>query len=153
MSSPSRSTRSWFPTRSKTSSWRGSTVGDAPKKTLQLASVIGREFTRRLVDRLGEIQERTEEFLRELKAIELIYEKSLSRARLHVQARSHARCGVQLSSVPAAEELHRVIGLAIEDLYASRLAEQYEVLGHHFLKAEEWPKALRLPSQGCGKGG
>src|SRR5207342_1853260 len=30
-------------------------LDDAPKKTLQLASVIGREFTRRLLDRIAEI--------------------------------------------------------------------------------------------------
>jgi predicted ATPase len=50
---------------------------EAPKRTLQLASVIGREFTRRLVDRLADIRERTEAYLQELKAIELIYEKTL----------------------------------------------------------------------------
>jgi predicted ATPase len=47
-------------------------LAESPKKTLQLASVIGREFTRRLLDRIGDIRERTEEFLRDLKAIELI---------------------------------------------------------------------------------
>ena len=49
---------------------------EAPKRTLQLASVIGREFTRRLLERIADIQVRTEELLQELKAIELIYEKS-----------------------------------------------------------------------------
>jgi class 3 adenylate cyclase len=42
---------------------------EAQKRTLQLASVIGREFTHRLLDRLAEIRGRTEEVLRELKAI------------------------------------------------------------------------------------
>jgi tetratricopeptide (TPR) repeat protein len=118
-------------------------LAEAPKKTLQLASVIGREFTRRLVDRLAEIRERTEEFLRELKAIELIYEKSLfpELAYMFKHALTHE---VAYNSLlfQRRKELHRVIGLAIEDLYASRLAEQYEVLAHHFLKAEEWAKAL-----------
>src|SRR5512138_3050839 len=48
-------------------------LAEAPKRTLQLASVIGREFTRRLVDRLGEIRERTDDLLRELSALELIH--------------------------------------------------------------------------------
>src|SRR4030095_10147391 len=52
-------------------------LADAPKRTLQLASRIGREFTRRLTDRLGEIRERTDEFLRELAALELILERRL----------------------------------------------------------------------------
>jgi predicted ATPase len=49
----------------------------APTRTLQLASVIRREFSCRLLDRIAEIRAQTEAFLRELKAIELIYEKSV----------------------------------------------------------------------------
>jgi class 3 adenylate cyclase/tetratricopeptide (TPR) repeat protein/ribosomal protein L40E len=118
-------------------------LAEAPKKTLQLAAVIGREFTRRLVDRLTEIRERNEEFLRELKAIELIYEKSLfpELSYMFKHALTHE---VAYNSLlfQRRKELHSVIGLAIEDLYASRLAEHYEVLAHHFLKAEEWARAL-----------
>jgi tetratricopeptide (TPR) repeat protein len=118
-------------------------LAEAPKKTLQLASVIGREFTRRLVDRLAEIRERTEEFLRELKAIELIYEKSLfpELSYMFKHALTHE---VAYNSLlfQRRKELHGVIGLAIEDLYANRLAEHYEVLAYHFLKAEEWGKAF-----------
>lgn len=40
------------------------------------------------------------------------------------------------------KELHRLIGQAIEELYAERLAEYYEVLAHHFVKGEEWAKTL-----------
>jgi len=50
---------------------------ETAKQTLQLASVIGREFTRRLLDRIAQARGRTEQLLRDLKAIELIYEKSL----------------------------------------------------------------------------
>ena len=116
---------------------------DAPKKTLQLASVIGREFTRRLVDRLAEIRERTEEFLRELKAIELIYEKSLfpELAYMFKHALTHEVAYNSLL-VQRRKELHRMIALAIEELYGERIAEQYEVLAHHFSRAEEWSKAL-----------
>src|SRR4029450_13176174 len=39
-------------------------------------------------------------------------------------------------------ELHRTIGLAIEELYADRLAEVYETLAHHFGRAEDWERAL-----------
>jgi predicted ATPase len=40
------------------------------------------------------------------------------------------------------KELHRLIALAIEELYADRLADQFEVLAYHFTKGEEWAKAL-----------
>ncbi len=118
-------------------------LAEAPKKTLQLASVIGREFTRRLVDRLAEVQERTEEFLRDLKAIELIYEKSLfpELAYMFKHALTHDVAYNSLL-VQRRREIHRLVGLAIEELYADRLAEQYEVIAHHFVKAEEWARAL-----------
>ncbi|HXV79266.1 MAG TPA: AAA family ATPase, partial [Candidatus Binatia bacterium] len=116
---------------------------EAPKKTLQLASVIGREFTRRLVDRLAEIRGRTEEFLRELKAIELIYEKSLfpELAYMFKHALTHEVTYNSLL-VQRRKELHHLIALAIEELYAERLAEQYEMLAYHFSRAEEWANAL-----------
>ena len=48
-------------------------------------------------------------------------------------------------------ELHRRIGLAIEDLYADRLPEQYEVLAYHFARGEEWAKALTYFCQAAEK--
>ncbi len=116
---------------------------EAPKRTLQLASVIGREFTRRLLDRIADIRGRTEELLRDLKAIELIYEKSLfpELAYMFKHALTHDVAYNSLL-VQRRKELHRIIGLAIEELYADRLAEHYEVLAYHFSKGEEWAKAF-----------
>jgi tetratricopeptide (TPR) repeat protein len=116
---------------------------EAPKKTLQLASVIGREFTRRLLDRLADIWERTETYLHELKAIELIYEKHLF-PELAYMFKHALTQDVAYNSLleQRRQELHCLIGQAIEDLYADRLAEQYEVLAYHFAKGEVWAKAL-----------
>jgi len=118
-------------------------LADAPKKTLQLASVIGREFTRRLLDRIAEMRDRTEDFLRELKAIELIYEKSLfpELAYMFKHALTHEVAYGSLL-VQRRRELHHVIAQAVEELYANRLTEQYEVLAYHFCRAEEWGKAF-----------
>ncbi len=127
-------------------------LAEAPKKTLQLASVIGREFTRRLVDRLAEIREQTEEFLRELKAIELIYEKSLfpELAYMFKHALTHEVTYNSLL-IQRRKELHLLIARAIEELYTDRLAEQYEMLAHHFSRAEEWAKALEYLLKGADK--
>jgi tetratricopeptide (TPR) repeat protein len=116
---------------------------EAPKRTLQLASVIGREFTPRLLERIADIRLRTEEWLRELKAIELIYEKSSfpELAYMFKHALTHEVAYNSLL-VQRRKDLHRLIGLAIEELYADRLAEQYEILAYHFSKGEEWDKAL-----------
>jgi class 3 adenylate cyclase/tetratricopeptide (TPR) repeat protein len=116
---------------------------EAPKKTLQLAAVIGREFTRRLLDRLADLQERTEPYLQELKALELIYEKRLF-PELAYMFKHALTQDVAYNSllVQRRQELHRLIGQAIEELYADRLAEQYEVLAYHFARGEAWAKAL-----------
>jgi class 3 adenylate cyclase/tetratricopeptide (TPR) repeat protein len=116
---------------------------EAPKKTLQLAAVIGREFTSRLLGRIADIRGRTEDFLGELKALELIYEKTLfpELAYMFKHALTHDVAYNSLL-VQRRRELHRSIALAIEELYADRLAEHYEVLAHHFSKAEDWARAL-----------
>ena len=116
---------------------------ESSKKTLQLASVIGREFTRRLLDRIADIRGRTEEFLRSCTAIELIYERRLfpELAYMFKHALTHDVAYNSLL-VQRRKELHRIIGLAIEELYADRLAEHYEVLAYHFLRGEEWSRAL-----------
>jgi tetratricopeptide (TPR) repeat protein len=116
---------------------------EAPKRTLQLASVIGREFTSRLLDRIANIRAQTDELLQELKAIELIYEKSVfpELAYMFKHALTHEVAYHSLL-VQRRKELHRLIALAIEELYEERLAEQYEVLSYHFSRGEEWAKAL-----------
>jgi hypothetical protein len=38
--------------------------------------------------------------------------------------------------------LHRIVGAAVEELYADRLVEQYETLAHHFEEGKDRPRAL-----------
>ncbi|HTY80521.1 MAG TPA: adenylate/guanylate cyclase domain-containing protein [Candidatus Bathyarchaeia archaeon] len=118
-------------------------LDEAPKRTLQLAAVIGREFTRRLVDRLAEVRERAGELLRELSALELIFERRIY-PELAYMFKHALTQDVAYGSllVQRRRELHGLVGRAIEELYADRLAEHYEVLGHHFSLAEDWERAL-----------
>jgi predicted ATPase len=118
-------------------------LAEAPKRTLQLAAVIGREFTRRLVDRLGEIRERTDGFLRELTALELIHERRLYPELAYMFKHALTQDVAYASLlVQRRRELHGLVGLAIEELYADRLPEHYEMLAHHFSLAEDWERAL-----------
>ncbi|MBL8072753.1 MAG: AAA family ATPase [Nitrospira sp.] len=118
-------------------------LDEVPKKILQLASVIGREFTTRLLDRITDIQDHGASPLQELKAVGLIYEKRLSSEQAYIfkHALTHDIAYGSLL-IQRRKELHRIIALAIETLYADRLAEQYEVLAHHFTRAEDWSHAL-----------
>ena len=49
------------------------------------------------------------------------------------------------------KQLHRTIGIAIEELYADRLAEHYETLAHHFERGEDWERALRYHEHAAEK--
>src|SRR5262249_50640887 len=100
-------------------------------------------FTRRLLDHLAEIPGRTEEFLQELKARELIYEKSVL-PELAYTFKHAVTQDVAYNSllVQRRRDLHRRIGLGIEELYADRIPDHYEVLAHHFARAETWDHAV-----------
>jgi tetratricopeptide (TPR) repeat protein len=116
-------------------------LGEDARRLLQSGSVIGRNFARRLLDRLEDSQQ-TPGILRELKATEFIYEKLVPEpAYTFKHALIHE---VTYNSIREAQrrELHRKTGHLIEEMYADRLSEQYGVLAHHFSKAEDWKKAL-----------
>ena len=116
---------------------------EVPKRALQLASVIGREFTVRLLERISDVQAQLERFLQELKVLEFIYERSFypELAYMFKHALTH---DVAYNSLlmQHRKELHRLIAMAIEELYAERLAESYEMLAYHYEHGEVWEKAL-----------
>src|SRR5262249_34117648 len=116
---------------------------ETPKRALQLASVIGREFTVRLLERISDVQVQLARFLQELKVLEFIYERSFypELAYMFKHALTHDVAYNSLL-VQRRKELHRLIAMAIEELYVERLAESYEMLAYHYEHGEVWEKAL-----------
>jgi class 3 adenylate cyclase/tetratricopeptide (TPR) repeat protein len=116
---------------------------DVPKRALQLASVIGREFTVRLLERISDVQAQLDRFLQELKVLEFIYERSFypELAYMFKHALTHDVAYNSLL-VQRRKELHRLIAMAIEEVYAERLPESYEMLAYHYERGEVWEKAL-----------
>jgi hypothetical protein len=88
----------------------------------------------------------------ELRALELIYEKAthpeLAYMFKHALTHDVAYASVLVERRRA---LHRTIGLAIEELYADRLAEFYETLAYHFGRAEDWERALAYHEHAADK--
>ncbi|HXH23514.1 MAG TPA: AAA family ATPase [Dehalococcoidia bacterium] len=113
------------------------------REAIQLASVIGREFTVRLLQRISDVEAQLEGLLGELKGLELIYEKAFfpELSYMFKHALTHDVAYSTLL-VERRRALHRVVAQAIEDLYSERLAEHYEMLAHHFYEAQDWDKAL-----------
>ena len=118
-------------------------LADAPRRALRVAAVIGREFTRRLLDRLVDTGPPLDDVLRELRAVELIHEQrvfpEVSYAFKH--ALTH---DVAYGAIPAPERrtLHLKIALALEALHGDRASEIAGVLARHYVAAEDWERAL-----------
>jgi predicted ATPase len=118
-------------------------LGEDGKRTVQLASVIGRQFLHRLLERIAGLTGQLEGLLRELKALEIIYEQGLLPEPAYIFKHAVIQ-DVAYNSllVQRRKELHRAVGHAIEDLYPDRLHEHHEELAHHFAQGEEWRKVM-----------
>src|SRR6266849_8299008 len=110
-------------------------LGDDGKRTVQLASVIGRQFLVRLLARVAGLTDRLEGLLQELQAFEIIYEQGLLPEPAYIFKHAVIQDVAYHSLlVQRRKELHKAVGYAIEDLYPDRLADHYEELAHHFMQ-------------------
>src|SRR5262245_50499387 len=118
-------------------------LGDDGKRTVQLASVIGRQFLVRLLARVAGLSERLEGLLRELQALEIIYEQGLVPEPAYIFKHAVIQ-DVAYNSllIQRRKALHRAVGEAIEALYQDRIEEHYAELAHHFTQGEVWDKTL-----------
>src|SRR5262252_4004143 len=99
-------------------------LGENGKRTVQLASVIGRQFLVRLLERISGLTGQLEGLLRELKALEIVYEQGLLPEPAYVFKHAVIQDVAYHSLlVQRRKELHRAVGYAIEELYPDRLAE------------------------------
>jgi DNA-binding NtrC family response regulator/tetratricopeptide (TPR) repeat protein len=117
---------------------------DASSRDLLLAAaVIGREFPRRVLERVLADGPAIEERLRSLRAAELIHNARVWPDVIYgfKHALTHE---VAYHAQPERERRtqHARIGEAIEQVYGDRLSEQYGVLTYHFTQAERWDKSL-----------
>ncbi len=115
---------------------------EATRHVLQLAAVIGRSFSRRILARvfrealdldwhLASLRHR--QLLRAQRAgddVQLVFEHALTQQALYESLLLARR-----------RELHRDVARAIEDLFADRLSDAYGMLAYHYGRAEELAKA------------
>jgi class 3 adenylate cyclase/tetratricopeptide (TPR) repeat protein len=117
-------------------------LDEEPRQALQTASVIGREFTSRLLERTAGAGT-SDEALRQLKSVQLIFERSLYPELVFMfkHALTHeVAYGSML--LERRRSLHSAVAEAIRELYADRPAEVVEMLAHHFERAERWSDAV-----------
>jgi len=112
------------------------------KETMQVASVIGREFAYRILQVLTGMQDELRAYIFNLQELEFIYEKSLF-PELEYIFKHDLTQEVAYNSllVKRRKDIHERIGKAIEELYQDRLQEFYEVLAHHYSRSDNIEKA------------
>ena len=112
------------------------------KETLQVASVIGREFPLAILERVLTGERGLEDHLSALQRLELVYEKSvfpeMEYVFKHALTQEVAYNSLLLKK---RRDIHSRIGKAIEEFHPDRLEEFCEVLAHHYAKAEDWEKS------------
>ena len=125
---------------------------DKLKRTIQVASVIGRDFAYRILYTITGMKEELKSHLFELQGLEFIYEKNLFPELEYIFKHALTQ-EVAYSSLlfSKRKKLHEQIGDAIELLYRDRLEEFYEMLAYHYSKSEESDKAFHYLKLSGGK--
>ncbi|MBU1672005.1 MAG: AAA family ATPase [Actinobacteria bacterium] len=116
----------------------------ASKRTLQVASCIGRRFSNRLLASvLATPDGGLDGILADLKYMEFIFERSREPEPEH-EFKHALTQDVAYGSLllKKRRELHSAIGRAVEALYPGRLEEHYEELAFHFSWGDDDEKAI-----------
>jgi class 3 adenylate cyclase/tetratricopeptide (TPR) repeat protein len=118
---------------------------DNLKRTIQVASVVGRDFAFRILQTITGMREELKSYLLNLQGLEFIYEKSLFPELEYVFKHALTQEVAYNSLLQKRRtEIHEKIGRAIEELWPDRLEEFYEMLAYHYSKGENFEKAYQF---------
>jgi tetratricopeptide (TPR) repeat protein len=117
---------------------------DNLKRTMQVASVIGRDFAFRILQTITGMREELKSYLLNLQGLEFIYEKNLFPELEYIFKHALTQ-EVAYNSLllKRRKGIHEKIAQAIEQLYAERLEEFYEMLAYHYSRSDSLEKACR----------
>ncbi len=106
---------------------------DDARRTLQLASVIGRSFYYRVLRRIIEASIKLDRELQQLQRTDLIHETA-RQPELEYEFRHPLTQEAAYHSIliKRRREYHRRVGEALEEVFSDRLEDQAEVLAYHF---------------------
>ena len=118
-------------------------LSDDLKRTVQIASVIGRDFAFRLLKSIMALGDELRVHLTNLVGLEILYEKALYPEIEYIFKHALTQ-EVAYDSLlkQRRREIHGRSAQAIEELYADRLEEHYELLAHHYERSGNAEKAV-----------
>jgi serine/threonine protein kinase/tetratricopeptide (TPR) repeat protein len=122
------------------------------RQVIRHASVIGREFNRRILERALRNTAQLPRHLENLQTLGLIQQvQVLPEPAYRFKHALTQEVAYESLLVHQRRSLHETVGRAIEELYRDRIEENLELLAHHFSRAENWPKAVRFGREGAEK--
>jgi tetratricopeptide (TPR) repeat protein len=118
-------------------------LSDDLKRTVQIASVIGRDFAFRLLKSIMEFGDELRAQLTNLVGLEILYEKALYPEIEYIFKHALTQ-EVAYDSLlkQRRREIHGRIAQAIEEIYADRIEEHYELVAHHYEGSGNAEKAV-----------
>jgi class 3 adenylate cyclase len=114
------------------------------REAARLAAVIGREFARRLLERIHTARAELNRSLEELKSLEIIFQTQSPPGEAYQF--KHAltqQVTYETLLLKRRKELHRLVGRAIEALYEDNLRDHYEELAHHYSQSDDLTSAAK----------
>jgi class 3 adenylate cyclase/tetratricopeptide (TPR) repeat protein len=116
---------------------------EAPRRVLQIASVLGREFSLRLLGAVWRGPGALEPHLLDLKRLEFVYERPGAAEQVYVFKHALTQDVAYESLLVARRQaLHEAVARAIEELHRERLEEVEDLLAHHWSKTERSTEAV-----------
>ena len=116
---------------------------DNLKRTMQVASVIGRDFAFRILQSITGMKEELKSYLLNLQGLEFIYEKKLFPELEYIFKHALIQEVAYNSLLQTRrKEIHQKIAEAIEQLYSDRIEEFYEILAYHSIEGDFSEKAI-----------
>lgn len=113
------------------------------KRTMQVASVIGRDFAYKLLRSIMELGGELRTHLTNLVGIEVLYGKALYPELEYIFKHALTQEVAYESLLKQRRrEIHGRIALTIEELYADRLGQHYELLAHHWELSDSPDRAI-----------
>jgi len=113
------------------------------RRTLQIASVIGKSFLFRLLEAIAAAERQLDEHLSLLQRADLVREKTRQPELEYIFKHSLTQEAAYNSLlIERRKEFHQKVGEALEQLFTERAAEFYGLLAHHFDAAGNHVKAI-----------
>jgi class 3 adenylate cyclase/tetratricopeptide (TPR) repeat protein len=121
---------------------RVDSLSNGAKELLQLGSVIEREFSYELINKVSELSEKELlSLLSMLKDAEVVFERGIYPESTYIFKHALTQEVVYDSILTRKKrQLHKEIGNAIEELHKDNIEEHYGILSEHFVNGENFEK-------------